>query len=220
LLFIQHCAQEQRPPNNSSKVRFFLGRSKQYSLRNMSASETNLVNEARGGNEKAFTTLYKRYAAGLFRYAWRMTGSRAAAEDVIQECFLALTRGSTFDSSRGSLQTYLFGMARHLVLRHLRISGREAEELAEAAAPLDLLDGLLIAERSDLVRQAVASLSALQREAIILFEYEELSLENVATITGTNVGTIKARLCRARESLRRRLGPLLSHNMEKGAVHD
>ena len=144
-----------------------------------------------------------------------MTGSIEVAEDVTQECFLVLARGSTFEEHRGPLQTYLFGVARHLVLRHLRLVGRETEEFSETAATFDVLDDLLVAERSELVRQAVARLPVLQREAIILFEYEELSLGDIATATGANVGTIKARLCRARESLRKRLHPLLSLDTER-----
>lgn len=177
--------------------------------------EAELVKEARRGNEAAFVTLYNRYRTPLFRFAWRMTGSIAAAEDVTQECFLALARGPAFDGSRGSLQAYLFGMARHLVFRQLRISGREDEEPAEATGPLDLLDDVLAAERSKFVQRAVASLPALQREAIVLFEYEELPLTDIATIAGVEVGAIKARLARARESLRKRLEPLLFPDIER-----
>lgn len=179
------------------------------------AEDSLLLKEVRCGNEEAFATLYRTYGAGLFRFAWRMIGSIEVAEDVTQECFLALARGSTFDERRGPLQTYLFGMVRHLVLRHLRLTGREAEKFRETAAEFDVLDNLLVAERSELVRQAVASLPMLQREAIILFEYEELSLGDIAAATGANVGTIKARLCRARESLRKRLHPLLSLDTER-----
>jgi hypothetical protein len=73
---------------------------------NVSVNEASLVNEARRGSREAFVTLYKRYGTPLFRFAWRMTASMTAAEDVTQECFLALVRGSAFDGSRASLQTY------------------------------------------------------------------------------------------------------------------
>src|SRR3982750_3191867 len=64
------------------------------------------------------------------------------------------------------------------------------------------------------VREAIFSLPPLQREALILFEYEGLSLNEVAEIAGTDAGAIKARLYRARESLRRILGPYLDRNQE------
>jgi RNA polymerase sigma factor (sigma-70 family) len=133
------------------------------------------------------------------------------AEDVTQECFLALVRGTAFNGDRGGLRSYLFGTARNLVLRRLRVSERELEE---AAAPVDVLGHLLEAERSELLAGAIAKLSMLQREAIVLFTFEELSLEEIAKITGVDVGTVKSRLHRARESLRSALAPLLIRDTE------
>ncbi len=95
-------------------------------------AEADLVREARQGGEEAFLAIYNRHRSPVFQFAWRLTGSRAAAEDVTQECFLALVRGATFDGDRGGLRTYLFGIARNLVLRRLRISEREGEEAADA----------------------------------------------------------------------------------------
>jgi RNA polymerase sigma-70 factor, ECF subfamily len=175
----------------------------------MLGDEASLVRQARQGDEQAFQRLYCRYHAALFRFAWRMTTSVAAAEDITQECFLALVRGIGFDAERGRLETYLFGMARHLVFRHLRTDAREAGEIEESAGPADILTELLAAERSELVRQAIEGLPALQREAIVLFEYEELPLEAIAAVVGAEVGAVKARLSRARESLRKRLEPVL-----------
>lgn len=174
-----------------------------------SIAEADLVRDARRGAEQAFLAIYQRHRSRVFQFAWRLTGSQAAAEDVTQECFLALVRGAAFDGDRGTLRTYLFGIARNLVLRRLRISAREAEEAADAVAPIDVLGELLEAERSELVSQAVAQLPLPQREAIILFTFEELSLEEIATITGVDAGAVKSRLHRARESLRAALAPLL-----------
>ncbi len=179
------------------------------------ADEDRLLKEARRGSEAAFVSLYTRYRTGLFGFAWRMTGSTQTAEDVTQECFLALADGSRFDPRRGRLQAYLFGIARHIVFRHLKVSGREVDELSDGAAPADVIEVLLSAERSELVRVAIANLPALQREAIVLFEYEELPLDAIAAITGADVGAIKARLSRARQSLRKRLEPVLFPGNER-----
>jgi RNA polymerase sigma-70 factor, ECF subfamily len=180
-----------------------------------STPEADLVREARQGDEQAFLAIYHRHRSPVFRFAWRLTGSRATAEDVTQECFLALVRGAAFDGDRGGLRTYLYGIARNLVLRRLRISEREAEEAADATAPVDVLGDLLEAERSELVARAVARLPMLQREAIILFTFEELSLEEIARITGVDAGTVKSRLHRARESLRAVLAPFLIRDHER-----
>jgi RNA polymerase sigma-70 factor (ECF subfamily) len=177
--------------------------------------EADLVREAREGGEKAFLAIYDLHRSPVFRFAWRLTGSQTAAEDVTQDCFLALMRGAAFDADRGGLRTYLFGIARNLVLRRLRISEREAEEAANATARVDLLGDLLEAERSELVATAMARLPILQREAIILFTFEELSLEEIARIAGVDTGTVKSRLRRARESLRTMLAPLLVRDPQR-----
>ena len=178
-------------------------------------AEADLVREARQGSDQAFLAIYNRHRTPVFQFAWRLTGSQAAAEDVTQECFLALARGAAFDGDRGTLRTYLFGIARNLVMRRLRISAHEAEELAEMTAPVDVLGDLLAAERADCVASAMAQLPLLQREAIVLFTFEEMSLEEIAKITGVDAGAVKSRLHRARESLRTALAPLLIRHPER-----
>jgi RNA polymerase sigma-70 factor (ECF subfamily) len=184
----------------------------------MLADDANLVREAGRGNEPAFRALYERHRTPLFRFVYRLAGSPDVAEDVTQECFLALIQGAGFDANRGPLRGYLFGMARNLVFRRLRLSERESDEEPDAAAPSDLLGELLTSERAGMVAEAVRSLPALQREAIVLFEYEELSLEEISIVTGADVGAVKARLHRARESLRNRLSPLLIRDGQRSCL--
>jgi RNA polymerase sigma-70 factor (ECF subfamily) len=173
------------------------------------ADDARLLAGARRGEEAAFLALYQRHRTPVFRFAWRFTGSVHSAEDVTQECFLALFAGAAFDPKQGSLRTYLFGIARHLAMRRARIEERESEEPADAAAPDDTLGDLIGQERAAAVERAVAALPALQKEALILFEYEDLSLEEIAQVVGVEVGAVKARLHRARETLRRQLAPLV-----------
>jgi RNA polymerase sigma-70 factor (ECF subfamily) len=184
----------------------------------MLPGESDLVREANRGNEEAFLALYGRHRTALFRFVCRLTGSVAMAEDVTQECFLALMQGAGYRADRGTLRAYLFGMARNLVFRRLRISERESEEPAEAADPVDILGQRLSSERAAMVADAVQNLPVLQREVVILFEYEELSLDEIATITGVDIGAVKSRLHRARESLRKRLAALLIHNRERSCL--
>jgi RNA polymerase sigma factor (sigma-70 family) len=138
-----------------------------------------------------------------------------AAEDIIQECFLALLEGASFDADRGSLRAYLFGITRNLALERVRLAERESEEVEEREVALEPLEDLLLAERSEAVARAVAALPIRQREALVLFEYEDLSLEEIAQVTGIETGAIKARLHRAREALRRRLALLVADRAER-----
>lgn len=176
-------------------------------------NDDQLLKQAMAGDEAAFLLLYERHRAALFRFVYRMLNSVDAAEDVTQDCFLSLLRQpERFNVARASLRTYLFAMARNLVLKHFRDSGYEItvdglpEEPSLPSMP-EPLHQLLSAEVSSQVRQAVAELPPLQREALVLFEYEELSLAEIAAIVGADVGTVKMRLHRAREQLRRLLAP-------------
>src|SRR6266542_6610022 len=83
-------------------------------------SDDELVTLLRAGDEIAFVTLYRRRQGGIYRFALRMSGSESIAEDVTQEVFMHLMRGNgNFDATRGSIQAYLFGIARNQVLRRI-----------------------------------------------------------------------------------------------------
>ena len=179
-----------------------------------------LLQKAGDGDQAAFLELYDRYREPIFRFAYRLLGSVEIAEDVTHDCFLSLIRKpENFRPERASLKTYLYAAARNLALKHFRDQGRETglDEITEE--PKDSprrgpLRRLLDEELATHVKEAVFSLPPLQREALILFEYEELSLGEVAEIAGTDVGAIKARLYRAREGLRRILRPYLESNQQ------
>jgi RNA polymerase sigma-70 factor (ECF subfamily) len=176
-------------------------------------SDVELVCRAARGDETAFLLVYERHRLPVYRFARRLLGTDGPAEDVTQECFLSLMRKpQLYDPARASLRSYLCGAARYIALRHLRLAAREAsDELAEE--PRSEPDGgeplrrLLDAEAADSVRRAIAELPPLQREALILFEYEGMSLGAIASATEVEVGVVKSRLHRARENLRRLLAP-------------
>lgn len=158
--------------------------------------------------------LYERHRDAVFRFAYRMLGSSARAEDVTHDCFLSLIqRPEGFDERRAGLRTYLLAAARNLSLKSLRRLGQEValEEYEEGEAAGAGAEGplrkLLDEELAFEVGRAVAALPPLQREALVLFEYEGLSLKEIALIVETDVGAVKARLHRARARLRRELEP-------------
>ena len=179
-----------------------------------------LLQKAGKGDQAAFLELYERYRAPIFRFAYRLLGSVEVAEDVTHDCFLSLIRKpENFRPERASLKTYLYAAARNLALKHFRDQGRETGLDEVTVEPKDSprrgpLRRLLDEELAAHVKEAVFSLPPLQREALILFEYEGLSLSEVAEISGTDTGAIKARLYRGREGLRRILRPYLESNQE------
>jgi RNA polymerase sigma-70 factor (ECF subfamily) len=152
-------------------------------------------------------TVYDEHADAVFRFAYRMTGAVAPAEDIVQDCFVELARGrAAHDPARGSMRVFLLGVARRIVQRRWRTESRfdPISEDERAVEPLDL-EGLELAEA---VAASVQSLPPLQREALILAEYEGFKLHEIAEAVEAVVGAVKARLHRARENLRKTLAPL------------
>jgi RNA polymerase sigma-70 factor (ECF subfamily) len=166
-----------------------------------------LVDRVRGGDEEAFQTLYGRFRDPLFRFACRLTASQAEAEDLVHDCFVGLFRGG-YDPRRAALRTYLYAAIRNLARKHYRDSGREDFDDVEMAVEDSPLEELLEQELADEVTRAVAALPLLQREVLVLAEYEELPLEEVARIVEAEVGAVKSRLHRARAALRKSLSSM------------
>jgi RNA polymerase sigma-70 factor (ECF subfamily) len=174
-------------------------------------TDEKLLHKAGRGDEAAFLALYERHRDTVFRFAYRMLGSAALAEEVTHDCFLSLVRRpGAFDPSRASLRTYLYAAVRNLTAKHLRRHGGEfsVDDLEDQPAAEERegpLNRLLDAELSDEVRKAVMALPPLQREVVALVEFEELTLAETAAVVGADVGTVKSRLHRARRRLRRAL---------------
>ena len=156
-----------------------------------------------------FQTAFDQHKDAVYRFAWRMSGSPAAAEDITQDVFVGLLRHpDRFSPDRGSLRAFLLGIARNLALKRWRKEHRyePLDDEVLVAQPVDLGRG----EVGDIVGRAVRALVPLQREVVILAEYEGLTLAEIARAVDADVGTVKSRLHRARENLRRVLSPLHS----------
>ena len=128
-------------------------------------------------------------------------------------------RPEGFNPERASLRTYLYGAVRNLALKHFRDTGRELgmdalsvePPVPDRESPLRRVLGDELAVK---VREAVMRLPPLQREVLVLFEYEGLPLSEIAAVVGTDVGAVKSRLHRARERLRNSLAPYLNSSRE------
>jgi len=171
-------------------------------------SDGHLLGKAAGGSEEAFVVLYRRHQGRVFRFALRMSGDEATAEEVVQEVFLTVIRGPVrYDASRASLAAWLLGVARNHVLRILeggqRLDPESETELPDPSA--DALTALLERESKETVRRAVLSLPAAYREVLALCDLEELEYAEAARVVGCSLGTIRSRLHRARGLLAAKL---------------
>jgi RNA polymerase sigma-70 factor (ECF subfamily) len=168
-------------------------------------SDSELLRRTIAGDQEAFTALYRLRHPPVYRFALQMTGSVAIAEDVTQEVFMALLEhGRRFDSARGTLASFLYGIARNKVRRRIERE-RETEEVRECAGDDDVLNDLTRRETIDQVRRAVLSLPAMYREAVVLCDLQDVSYDDAAMALDCPVGTVRSRLNRGRAMLAKKL---------------
>ena len=191
-------------------------------------NDAELLRSMMAGDEEALGALYQRRQAGVFRFAWQMSGSHAVAEDVTQEVFLFLIRdGHVFDPERGSVNAFLMGVARNFVLRKLRgersmisLGDDSEDDFSNDLADPDLspLEDLTRTETIENVRKAVLSLPEKYREVVVLCELQELNYKETAEILECAIGTVRSRLHRARAILLEKLRPVRTETEEGTAL--
>lgn len=176
-----------------------------------SVSDAELLRLMAAGDETAFVALYQRHQGPVYRFALLMSGAPSKAEEVTQEVFLAMILEThRYDPTRASLAAYLYGVARNHVRRLLKrdrglvqLVDECDQELLPASfvAPDDPFADLNRSEVIRLVRQAVLSLPPRYREVVVLCDFQELSLAEVAVALDCPVGTVNSRLHRAHSLL-------------------
>jgi len=158
------------------------------------------------GEPAAFDELIARWHEPLWKYARRLTGDEDAAADTVQEVWLRVLRGIARLRDPALLRPWLFGIARRVVMDRLRASYSEP-----AMVPIDETDlagdddARELADDVNALHAELEQLPVLEREVLVLFYLRELTLTELAAVLAVPVGTIKSRLFRARNALRRQL---------------
>ncbi len=173
----------------------------------MQQTDEQLYRQMRKGDRRAFAALYERYERALYRYALHMSGNRTSAEEISHEVFVRLMGPHlNFDEQRGTLEAYLYGVARNLV-RVMRRRG-EPEDPVEQAVMHDILGAMIRDETVTALYAALDGLPERYRDAVVLCDLEERSYEDAAGIMGCPVGTVRSRLHRARALLAVKMKPV------------
>jgi RNA polymerase sigma-70 factor (ECF subfamily) len=190
-----------------------------------SAQETaGLIGAYLEGDSRAFDRLFGRYAGRLVNFVNRMIGDRDRAEDLVQEAFLRVHRHlPRFDRSR-QFSTWIYTIASNLAKNELRnrrrspflqsqmgeVGGDERWEPFQfedtSSRPDEMYRRRYLTEAVD---RSVAALSDRHRDVFVMREMEGRSYEEIAQLTGANLGTVKSRLNRARQSFASAIGPYL-----------
>lgn len=170
-----------------------------------------LLKRYAAGDERAFIDIYDAYSKKLLQYVYHCTGDWQEAEDIVQEVFVQVMKDAATFEPRASLSTWIYRVATFMCLkRHRdrtirrRIIDREA-----AAGTFDRTGGGAEGERSAVLSEQVAAIGQIvqslpldQKTAFVLREYENKTYEQIANVTDSEIGTVKSRIFRARQSIR------------------
>jgi RNA polymerase sigma-70 factor (ECF subfamily) len=176
-------------------------------------NDEQLILEFQQGSTSAFSEIFATYRDPIYRFFRRRLENPSRAEELTQECFLALFRNRSRYEPRATFRSYLYGIASNMLFAERRKAAREiasdeskVREMPDPAARS--VDAALW------VRQALQRLNETDREILMLREYEQLNYEEIGSLLRLPINTVRSRLFRARLALKDEL--LSSSKMERG----
>jgi RNA polymerase sigma-70 factor, ECF subfamily len=189
-------------------------RRNQLMLESPSHSDGDLLRLLSAGDETAFLEFYRRHQGVVYRFALQMSGKTEIAEEVTQDVFMVVMGSAKrYDSQRGSVAAFLYGIARNIVLRALErerpyitaLDDADSEYADQLMAAEDVLGDLARNERVETLRKAVLALPPAYREVVVLCDLHERDYAEAASALGCAIGTVRSRLHRARALLMEKL---------------
>ncbi|MBI4522199.1 MAG: RNA polymerase sigma factor [Deltaproteobacteria bacterium] len=159
----------------------------------------------------SFEKLAEDLSLPLLRYLRRLVGDQAVADDLLQETLIRIAQGLGSFSGRAAVKTWAFSIATHVATDYFRKPDRRhrIEDMSEAADLPDTGRGvdqrIIVDEMNTCVRQVIESLPPDYRAALVLHDLEDLTAEQTAEICGCSLATVKIRIHRARDRLRKAL---------------
>ncbi len=164
----------------------------------------------------SFDELYARYRQRVFVYCLQFLQNREQAEDAFQDTFVKIYRHQHEFETKENIAAWVFTVARNTCLnavrdrgiaqRHVEYVDPEALQVHPAGMPAVECDV------REFIEWAIAKLPTEQREALVLRELQDMTYEEIAKITGASLANVKVRIFRARQRMRKLLGPILKDN--------
>ena len=189
----------------------------------VSGQESLFVLRLKANEDAAYDELVRTYNASIFHVAYRMLGDTAEASDVVQEIFIKVFRNIGSFKGEAALKTWIFRIALSEILNRLRWwksrhrsstvslddqpNGHEHYVPDSGPSPEEMLESK---EREVAIQEALAKLSSEHRSIIVLRDIEGFSYTEIADVLGISLGTVKSRLARGREDLKKSLIRYLS----------
>ncbi len=190
-----------------------------------SSAETEFIERLKAGEAKAFDLLVTRYSGDIYALLFRVTNDAEEAGDLMQETFLSALKAIKNFRGEADLKTWLFRIAINESRNRFRWWKRRfREKTISLDAPIGISEtplgetfssdsknpeeNILEKERAQALNRALKDLPDIFREAVVLCDIEGLSYEEIATVLEINIGTVKSRIARGREELRRKLSDI------------
>ena len=166
-------------------------------------SDDQLMLDFQLGSREAFSEIFERYRDPVCGFFRRRLDDPARAEELTQECFLALLRNATRYEPRASFRSYLYGIATKMLWAERRTARRDRslDVVAEAVASGPIAESIVW------IRDALHRLGKTDRDILMLREYEQLSYTEIGAILQIPLNTVRSRLFRARIALKDQLVP-------------
>jgi RNA polymerase sigma-70 factor (ECF subfamily) len=186
----------------------------------ISEEDARILRGLRSGIDEAYEELIQRYEQPVYGMVYRLLGNQSDACDVVQEVFLKVFRGVTSFRERSSLRTWIYRIAvneahnhRRWFVRHRGHEVSMADGWPERSSSLESTpdrglspyDQTLESEHRTLIESALTRINPAFRTAVVLRDIQNLSYEEIAEILQVSLGTVKSRILRGREALRREL---------------
>lgn len=186
----------------------------------ISEEDARILRGLRAGIEGAYEELIDRYQQPVYGLVYRLVGTESDACDIVQEVFLKVFRGVHAFRERSSLRTWIYRIAvnevhnhRRWWVRHCRPEVPIGNEQSERDASTEFVpdpgrspyEQALDSETRRLIERALTSIKPVFRTAVVLRDVQNLSYEEIADILQVSLGTVKSRIVRGREALRKEL---------------
>jgi RNA polymerase sigma factor (sigma-70 family) len=182
-------------------------------VNSLSVTDNELMLQVRDGDVAKLGILFERHHVKLYNFLVRVTNKRDSSEDLVQEVFFRILKYGHSFRGEAPFTVWMYQLARNAATDHFRKWKNEmpmesAEDPPDQALAPD--DTIMHDEKSELLKKALAMLSAEKREVLVLSRYQELKYEEIGAILNCPVGTVKARVHRALKDLKREYQNLTS----------
>lgn len=179
-------------------------------------SDEELIALFQGGNPEAFDIIVGKFKNPLMNFIYRFTSNSTESEDIVQETFVKVFVNKHSYKPIAKFSTWIYTIAANLAKTQLRRKARitffsslskkydgEEIEFEDKNYNLDSITNTVMMD--EIIQKALDRIPLKYREAVVLRDIQDLPYEEIATITGTNIGTVKSRINRGRDMLRKYL---------------